>query len=113
MRLPGYAILIPETAQPRLGRMQGHAPEGAGQLNDALILGRQRLPVILEDQITGENGLVPFPVRVPAGGFRHGTMLVKMATRCIWQHACDDNEIDVLGELMGGIQGRVISVAAV
>jgi hypothetical protein len=71
MRLPGYAIFVPETAQPHLRRMQGHAPEDAGQLADALILGRQWLPTILEDQIASENGLVPFPVRVPAGNVRH------------------------------------------
>ena len=71
MCLPGYTIFVSEVAQPRLEWMQGHAPEDVGQLDDTLILRRQWLPVILKDQIASENGLVPFPVRVSAGGVRH------------------------------------------
>ena len=94
MRFARYAIFVPEAAQSRLGRMQGHAPEDAGQLDDALILGRQRLPVILEDQITGENGLVPFPVRIPTGDFRHESDVsqdgnaLHLATYCAIRAPC-------------------------
>ena len=51
------------------------------------MLGRQRLPAILKDQIAGEYRLVPFPVRVSASGIRHDPMLVaELATCCVWQH---------------------------
>ena len=39
VRLTRHTIFVAEAFQPRLGRVQGHALQEAGQLNDALIFG--------------------------------------------------------------------------
>src|SRR6185437_5249489 len=72
-RLPANAVGVAELVSPDLLRMDAHLLEQARERDYPRVFRRKLLPVVPDDQVTGEENLVPFPVGVSACTIRHET----------------------------------------
>jgi hypothetical protein len=64
--LAADAVRVPEIRSPSLWRVDCHLLQELGQPDHMRVLGRQRPTAVLHDQVTGEDDLVPLPVRISA-----------------------------------------------